>query len=95
MQVSNLTKIRPVGAQTQIEGERERERERERDMTKLIVGFRNFVNPPTNFFGTLWALVFTVREEEANERVGEIRVDDTANSKLQSRDRKPGHTASN
>jgi hypothetical protein len=35
---------------------------------KLIVGFHNFVNPPTNFIGTPWARVITVREEETNER---------------------------
>jgi hypothetical protein len=59
IQISNLMKIRSVGAglshadgQT-TGGQRERERERQdgwtdiqTDMTKLIVGFRNFANAP-------------------------------------------------
>jgi len=41
--------------------------ERERDMTKLIVGFRNFANPPTNGFGTLYTRLNAVREEQPND----------------------------
>jgi hypothetical protein len=63
--------------------ERQREKETEQIcMTKLIVGFRNFLGPASNCFGTLWAPVITAREEEPNERVEERWVDDTANSKL-------------
>jgi len=62
---------------------------------KPMIGVRNFANPPTNCFGTLWAPVIIVREEQPNERVGEKWVNDAANAKLQSRDWNPGHTASN
>jgi len=64
--IQNFTKIRPMGAEL-FHAEGQTERKRERDMTKLIVGFRNFANPPTIFFGTLCKRVIAVREEQPSD----------------------------
>jgi len=37
---------------------------------KLIVGFHNFADSPTNCFRILWARIIIVREEEPNEKDG-------------------------
>jgi hypothetical protein len=44
-QMSNLMKIRPVGAELLLE---DRRMERQTNMTELIVAFRNFRNAPEN-----------------------------------------------
>jgi len=46
--ISELMKIRPVGAEFRASGRTERQADRQTDMTKLIVAFRKFVKAPKN-----------------------------------------------
>ena len=45
----------------------------QRGMTKLIVAFRNFVNPPNNRVPELNLLTFQATEQTLQEKLNEIR----------------------